>query len=248
MLVSVVNPRIAIILLGAFAPFSFAADVATVDNLKQSLTRRLIKLKPDDATERNVLFQEVRAGRASGDSYPFQVTVLVRDYSPGYPRNRYYGQTCVGKIQQATFYVSRDPFGDWSAEGAMTPPTRDCKPNPSDGVSSIPLASLSGTPAPPPGQGGATAPPQRAPQASGSSSLPTGEWACYGSGGTLLIGLGFRIQAGGTYTDLDNKSKGTYTYTGGSITFRGGHLDGQVARNVSPNHFNIGTTTCEPFR
>jgi hypothetical protein len=122
------------------------AQAPTVDTLKQVLNQRLQKLRPDGSTERNVLFQEVRAGNASGGDYPFQVTALVRDYGPGYPANRFYGETCVGRMDKRVFRMSRDDFGQWQVQGAMTithGPDLQCKPNPSAGVSSIPLSGLS---------------------------------------------------------------------------------------------------------
>jgi len=228
--------RNAVILLGALTPLSFAA-APSVDTLKQTLNQSLLKLLPAGITERNVLFQDVRAGRPNGDLYPFQVTAQVRDYGTGYPANHYYGTTCVGKIEQAVFTLSPDDFGGWKVQGPMTPPSSNCKPNPSAGVPSIPLATLSGAPAP---------------ASHGTpSALPTGEWACYGAGGRLLIGLGFRLQAGGTYTNLDNRNKGTYNYqaAAGTIAFSGGHLAGQTGRNYHNHHFDLSSTVgCEPFR
>jgi hypothetical protein len=222
-----------------------SAQAPTVDMLKQVLNQRLQKLRPDGSTERNVLFQEVRAGNASGGDYPFQVTALVRDYGPGYPANRFYGETCVGRMDKRVFRMSRDDFGQWKVEGAMTithGPDMQCKPNPSAGVSSIPLSSLQGAAAP---EG--TPPP--APAASqGSSALATGEYACYGSGGRLLIGLGFKVIANGKYTDLDRKSTGAFTVQGSTITFHGGSLDGQTGRNLRGNKFVLGSmVSCEPF-
>ncbi|HEY6391271.1 MAG TPA: hypothetical protein VIX89_08340 [Bryobacteraceae bacterium] len=223
------------------------AQAPTVDTLKQVLNQKLQKLRPDGSTERNVLFQEVRAGNASGGDYPFQVTALVRDYGPGYPANRFYGETCVGRMDKRVFRMSRDDFGQWQVEGAMTithGPDLQCKPNPSAGVSSIPLASLQGVPAP-----AGTPPPAPAPPAGqGSSALATGEYACYGSGGRLLIGLGFKVVSNGKYTDLDHKSTGAFTVQGGTITFHGGHLDGQTGRNLRGNKFVLGSmVSCEPF-
>ena len=223
------------------------AQAPTVDTLKQVLNQRLQKLRPDGSTERNVLFQEVRAGNASGGDYPFQVTALVRDYGPGYPANRFYGETCVGRMDKRIFRMSRNDFGEWQVEGAMTITSSDgrqCKPNPSAGVSSIPLSSLQGAAAP-----AGTPPPAPAPPAGqGSSALATGEYACYGSGGTLLIGLGFKVVGNGKYTDLDRKSTGAFTVQGNSITFHGGHLDGQTGRNLRGNKFVLGSmVSCEPF-
>ena len=226
------------------------AQAPTVDSLKQVLNQRLQKLRPDGFTERNVLFEDVRPGKASGGDYPFQVTALIRDYGPGYPANRYYGETCVGRMDKRVFRMTRNDFGEWQVEGAMTVTHGDgleCKKNPSAGVSSVPLASLQGTPAP----AGTPPPAPAAPAGNASSALATGEYACYGSGGTLLIGLGFRSQGNGTYTDLDRKSTGTYTIQSGAgtITFHGGHLDGQTGRNLRGNRFVLGSmVSCEPFR
>lgn len=81
-----------------------------------------------------------------------------------------------------------------------------------------------------------------------SSGLKIGEYACYGSGGTLLIGLGFKALSGGRYTDLDNKSAGTYVVSGTTVTFRGGHLGGQTGRDLKNYKFTLGTLAgCEPF-
>jgi hypothetical protein len=81
-----------------------------------------------------------------------------------------------------------------------------------------------------------------------SAALLPGEYACAGSGGTILIGLGFKLGADGTYTDLDGKSRGRVTYSadGTSLTFVGGHLDGQHGRNVrnGGRSFEINTISC----
>jgi hypothetical protein len=77
--------------------------------------------------------------------------------------------------------------------------------------------------------------------------LKSGEYACFGSGGRILIGLGFKVQAGGRYTDLDGKNPGTYSVSGDQVTFRGGHLDGQTGRDLKDNKFRVGTmASCEP--
>lgn len=31
--------------------------------------------------------------------YPFSVTGLIRDYGPGCPANRFYGDTCIGRME-----------------------------------------------------------------------------------------------------------------------------------------------------
>ena len=71
-------------------------------------------------------------------------------------------------------------------------------------------------------------------------TLPTGEYACYGSGMRILAGLGFKLLGGGVYTDLDNKSRGRYAITGSTITFTGGHLGGQTGRDIKNKGFTIG--------
>jgi hypothetical protein len=222
------------------------AQAPSTGTLKQLLNQRLLKLTPAGSTERQVLFQEVRAGAPNGNEYPFQVTLLIRDYGPGYPANRFYGETCVGRMDKKEFLVSRDAYGDWQVTGAMTVahgPDLVCKPNPSAGVSSIPLASLQGTPAQagnPPAAVVPVASPAEQQNKGGASSLATGEWACYGSGGRVLIGLGFKVEGNGQYTDLDRKSRGTYTVQSGTITFTGGHLNGQPGRNYNGKTFVLG--------
>ena len=80
-----------------------------------------------------------------------------------------------------------------------------------------------------------------------SGGLKTGEYACYGSGGRLLIGLGFKV-AGNGYTDLDGKSRGTFTVKGSEFAFRGGHLDGETGHDLKNSRFRLGTmASCEPF-
>ena len=83
----------------------------------------------------------------------------------------------------------------------------------------------------------------------GAAGLQAGEYACVGSGGSILIGLGFKLQANGTYTDLDGKSTGHVTYNGSNVTFVGGHLDGQVGRNVrGGKSFEISGISCSFFK
>src|SRR6185503_16852496 len=78
----------------------------------------------------------------------------------------------------------------------------------------------------------------------GAAGLQPGEYACAGSSG-ILIGLGFRLQANGRYTDLDGKNSGTVSYNGSGLTFVGGHLAGQTGRNVrGGTNFEIGMISC----
>ena len=214
------------------------AQAPSADALKQALNQSLQKLLKVGYTERQVLFQDVRAGTPNGDEYPFQVTLLIRDYEPGYPINRYYGNTCVSRMDKSVFMMKRDPFGGWQVTGTMSVlsgPDQVCKPNPSAGVSSIPLTSLQGTQA---SAGNPPAAPVAAPQGKGSP-VASGEWACYANG--VLIGSGFRIAGNGQYSDPDRTNPGTYTVQPGAatITFRGGQLDGQTGRSFRGNEFDM---------
>jgi hypothetical protein len=78
-----------------------------------------------------------------------------------------------------------------------------------------------------------------------AAGLKAGEYACAGSGGRILIGLGFKLNANGTYTDLDGKNSGKVAFEGSSVRFVGGHLDGQVGRNVrGDSNFEINMISC----
>ena len=80
-----------------------------------------------------------------------------------------------------------------------------------------------------------------------AGGLKIGEYACYGSGGQVLIGLGFKVLSGNRYTDLDGKESGTFSISDDTVTFRGGHLDGQVGENLKDYKFTIHSASCEPF-
>ena len=111
----------------------------------------------------------------------------------------------------------------------------------------MPLSGLAGEPAPkgqvsgaPGGQAGNTA-----------TKLYLGEFACYGTAGRLMAGMGFNLKSGGRYNDLDGARGGTYVFnaTAATISFHGGFLDGQVGRNVRTTGFQLSqTVSCEPWR
>lgn len=83
---------------------------------------------------------------------------------------------------------------------------------------------------------------------SSSSGLKVGEYACTGSGGRMMIGLGFKVTSGSRYTDLDGKRSGTFSISGGKITFRGGHLEGVTGRDLRDNWFTVGSAAqCGPY-
>jgi len=78
-----------------------------------------------------------------------------------------------------------------------------------------------------------------------AAGLRPGEYACAGSGGTILIGLGFKLMGDGTYTDLDGKTSGHVEYSGSSVRFVGGHLDGQTGTGISGgSSFQIHGISC----
>jgi len=208
-----------IVCLAACISLSFAAAQSgpSVDTAKQALNRRWQQLKPADAVERNVLFEDVRA--VGQDR--FQVTANIRDYSLGYPANRYYGQTCVAHIPQWEYTVSGDTTGAWQVNGRMTADLAQtkCVNNPSAGASSQPLNGVPGTPAP---SGVAAA----APALARSSGVPQGSYECWAFSQARML-LNFTIQPGGQYTG-SNGQPGAFSFDAPSqrITFRGGSLDG----------------------
>jgi hypothetical protein len=125
-----------------------------------------------------------------------------------------------------------------------------CKDNPSEGVSSIPLNTVPGTPVDktPDKTAASPAPPAAAKDA---GSLYVGEYACYGAGNRLMAGMGFHLKAGNKYEDGDGGRGGTYTYNAGAstISFKGGFLDGQAGRNVRATGFALSASvSCEPWR
>jgi len=63
-----------------------------------------------------------------------------------------------------------------------------------------------------------------------------------------MIGLGFKVAPGGRYTDLDGKNPGRFTIAGGQVRFQGGHLGGQVGRELNGGSFRLGAqASCSPW-
>jgi hypothetical protein len=84
--------------------------------------------------------------------------------------------------------------------------------------------------------------------AAADGGLKVGEYACYGSGGTLLIGAGFKVTDDSHYTDLDNTTAGTFSVDGDTVTFTGGHLDGETGRDLQDGKFILHEgVSCEPY-
>ena len=210
------------------------------EQFKAALDAQLQALRPDGYTERTVLFENVRVGTSNGPRHSFAVTATIHDYGPGYPPNGYYGQTCVGRMDNWIFEMLPNAVGDWTVQGRMTVTDNECRNNPAEGQAAIPLTSLSG---------------QRAaavamPAAPTGGALALGEYACYGTGSQLMAGMGFVLSPDGTYADLDNDRGGSWQLDEGSasIRFSGGFLDGQRGTGVSAEGFAMtNTVSCEPY-
>ncbi len=219
-----------------------------IEQFKQAFEKRMQQLKPADAARRTIKYVDVVAGKPNGGYYPFTATVYIHDYSAGYPANKYYGQTCLGKMEGWKFDLLKDDAGEWTVRGAMTVTGSDkkCANNTAVGVEAIPLASVPGT-VYQPGNAPAPVPADRKP----ATLLYIGEYASYGTGGHLLIGMGFTLLQNGTYYNLDKKQGGSYTYNAqqATISFKGGFLNGQVGKNVKTTGFDLSETIhCEPWR
>ncbi|MBK8284985.1 MAG: hypothetical protein IPK97_08855 [Ahniella sp.] len=212
----------------------------TPEQFKAALDAQLQALRPGGMTERTVLFENVRVGKSNGPRHSFSVTATVHDYGPGYPSNGYYGQTCVGRMDNWIFEMVPNAMGDWVVQGRMTVTDNECRNNPAEGQAAVPVTSLAGQRAaavamPPPPEGG---------------SLALGEYACYGTGSQLMAGMGFVLSSDGSYADLDDDRGGNWQYDEGSasIRFSGGFLDGQRGSGVSAEGFAItDTVSCEPY-
>jgi hypothetical protein len=230
-----------------FTPKTGLAESPSVELFKQKLNAQLQLLKPVGYTVRTVLFQDVRPGKQDGAYFPFQVTAVIHDYGPGYPRNAFYGATCVGKMDKVKFDMRADAFGEWIVEGAMTPAIHECKDNPSEGVSSMPLAGLTGRQA----QAASASDPAKKPASTGTAGLYVGAYSCYDAGNQMMAGMDFRMAAGGKYTDGDGKRGGTYAYKASesTVSFRGGFMDGLKATQVRMTGLQLSANvSCKPNR
>lgn len=222
------------ILLAAAVFAAYGAEPG-VETAKQALNAKWQKLRPDSAKERNVLFQAVRYVGASGNGFEYQVTALIRDYDPGYPRNNYFGRTCVGRIQDLRYKIWSDGAA-WQVDGVMTPRDTKCQNNPSAGVSSIPVSSLPGRPA---GGGPVTA----APAPTRSGGMVEGQYECW-AGSSARMGLNFEVKAGAHYVDSEGK-RGTFSLEPGTsrVRFRGGLLDGGLPEGTYAVYHERGRPT-----
>ncbi len=221
-----------------------------VEEFKKVFEAQLQKLKPTGFTKRSVVFKNVVKGTSNGGVHTFKVQAYVHDYGPGYPSNRYYGQSCLGYMDGWKFDMKKDEFGDWIVQGRFTVTDSECRDNPAEGQEAIPL---SGVPGKPYVANQETSPVQTSTNVKNApaSKLYIGEYASYGTGNRLMAGMGFILKSNGRYTDVDNERGGSYIYNAklATITFKGGFLDGQVGKNVSSSGFDLSNTVrCEPWR
>jgi len=173
-----------------------------------------------------------------GDRVMFSVSERKEDLQPC---------VVVETHPQSGLRVQCEAFKHWGAGTYIVyhqnnlggAPDQAQRPTGAAGPATAPVPAPAPAPTPP------AAPP---PAAAGTGPLKPGEYACYGSGGTLLIGLGFKLAADGRYTDLEGQNPGRVTVSGGSVIFEGGTLGGKTGRRLDGSRFVLGyATTCEPW-
>ncbi len=238
------------VLLACITLFSCNSEAQpTAEIFKEAFVKRLQSLRPDGFDRRTVKIVQVTQGKTNSGTTSYKVTAYIHDYDEGYPPNQYYGQTCVGKMDNWVFTMHKDGSGEWIVQGKFTVTDSDCKTNTSEGVESLPLTDVPGT----------TYEPGKSKASNNSNSkkeedkdlLYVGEYAAYGTGGRLMAGMGIILTNDNKYYDLDKKRGGTYSYdkTTATISFQGGFLSGQKGRNVNANGFDLSDTVhYEPYR
>ncbi len=99
-----------------------AQNAPNVEEAKRAIDRRLQKIwnAIGNKGTRTVLFQSVQAGRPRGDEFRFRVSMLVHDSTEGFPRNHFYGKTCVSHFEEEIYTLQLDEYGSWDAQGRMT--------------------------------------------------------------------------------------------------------------------------------
>lgn len=203
------------------------------------------KLLPEGYEKRSISFVDVVAGKPTGGHYPFKVIAYIHDYDSGYPPNQYYGQTCLGKMEGWKFDLLKDDFGDWIVQGMFTVTNNECKTNPSENSISLALPVQVYVP------GEQVAVAAKNEGINTASELYVGKYACYGTGGRMMAGMGFILLANGRYYDLDKNSGGSYSYNPqkATIRFKGGFLSGQQGTGVKQTGFKLSNTVnAEPYR
>lgn len=181
--------------------------------------------------------QDFRAQYRVGQQVSFSISERPEDF-----------QTCtvVDNTPDAVMRVRCNAFRHWAAGNYIVYGAGNIRP-----LGAAPPAAPPRTarPQPPAPQRPVVRPVQPRPPAAGrGGSLRLGEYMCVGSGGRILIGLGFRVTGAGRYTDLHGGNAGSFSVSGGTVTFRGGHLDRQVGRDIDARGgFTIGVGAhCAP--
>jgi hypothetical protein len=218
----------------------------TTKDLMRVLDARIQRSKPADMFKRTVLFREVRAGEPADRAYPFVVSLTIHDYSPGWGVNKYFGKTCLTKIDRVTYTMALDRLREWAVAGPTTFSDINCADNPRPRVSAFPLDSLKGTRV-----GKSADTPEVLTKDLRTFVLKMGEYACVLPGGRLASNRGFRLKADKSYTDATGARGGTYHFEPFSTTikFRGGFLDGQGGKFVEDTGLVLSPTlTCSPWQ
>ena len=223
-----------------------------VEEFKKVFEAQLQKLIPNGYKKRTVKFVSVIKGTPNSGYYPFKVVAYIHDYNAGYPPNAYYGTTCLSKMDGWKFDMRKDDFGEWIVQGSFTVINEvECKDNLSEGAQSISLDGVPGTVYDNTKKNDTKPPVSGNTKPEITSKLYIGQYACYGTRGALLTGMGFTLFDNGTYADLDGKRAGKYQYnaTASTINFIGGFLGGQTGKNVKTTGFQISNTVnAEPWR
>ena len=210
------------------------------------LDAKIQRSKPADMFRRTVLFKDVRAGEPSNGVYPFSVSLTVHDYSPGWGTNKYFGKTCLSKIDGARYTMALDRLREWAVEGPTTLSDVKCVDNPLPRVSAFPIDSLKGTRV-----GKSADAPVVLTKELRTFVLKMGEYACVLPGGRLAANRGFRLKTDKSYTDATGERGGKYVFEPFSTTlkFHGGFLDGQIGKFVEDTGFVLSPTlTCTPWQ
>lgn len=232
------------------AGFNSSAQ-SSVEQFKKAYYDKMQKLIPSGVKTRTVKYVSVTQGSASGGILNFKVTAYIYDFNAGYPANRYWGTTCISKFENLPYTMKKNAFGEWEVSGIFTPGYDDhrCENNKAENVASLSIDDVPGTIYNPNNVSFTKTAPLKTKGASGP--LYFGEYACYGTGGRLMAGMGFILSPGGKYTDVDGQRGGTYVYDGAAstISFKGGFLAGQRGTNVTLKGFQLSSTVwAEPWK
>lgn len=181
------------------------------------------------ASAANAQGERYRAAYQVGQQVMFSISGSAGDFHP-----------CVVTENRpgAVMRVRCQAFRHWSAGNYIVYGPEYIRPAGPTGAAPAPSRTTTpaARPAPIPARNG------------GGGGLKIGEYACYGSGGRIMIGLGFKVLPGGRYTDLEGRNPGSYVVSGGTVRFQGGHLGGQTGRELNNGRFRIGAqASCEPF-